>query len=450
MRFCITTLGCKVNQYESQAIARMLTMRGHERVAPGERCDICVINTCAVTTESARKSRQAIHRMKKTEPDALVAVCGCLSQLDPELIAAYGVDLVGGSGERKKFTIEVEQLCSGSVAKESPERPDQHKIITDDPTLRTECEDLPTAADLPLVRSIDPFSRTRALLKIQDGCDNNCTYCVIPLARGRARSLPVILAADHARKLAESGYREIVVTGIEISSYGNDLVGKQTLADAVCAIGAAASGTRIRLGSLDPCIVTEAFCEKLSSVPNLCDHFHLSLQSGCDDTLRRMGRTYSTYQVLESISSIRRLFPLCGITADLITGFPGESGTEFNETLRFMKNAAFSGMHVFPFSPRPGTIAATMSGQIDKKVRQERARSAASVAVEMANSFRHSLVGETVEVLFERKREAAWIGHSSNYIEVAVECGGKRRDLKNSISNVKITDVENGLAWGRV
>ena len=463
MRFYVTTLGCKVNQYESQAIANILLSRGHERAASVESCDVCVVNTCAVTAESERKSRRTINRMKKAEPGALIAVCGCLSQLDPDIAAFLGADLVGGSVGRYGFALEAERLYNEKALTET-RRSDisrrgelrderaltqglqgegQCEFMTGDPAEQRVFEDLPAVVEPP---SAAAGNRTRALLKIQDGCDNYCAYCVIPYARGRARSLPVDRAVSHARELEEAGYREIVITGIEISSYGKDLAGKPSLAGVARAIGAAAPSARLRLGSLDPRIISPEFCDEISSVPNLCGHFHLSLQSGCDETLARMGRKYGTDAASESIAAIRRRFPVCGITADLITGFPGETDAEFERTLSFIKSAAFSQMHIFPFSPRPGTRASAMGDQVDRSVRRNRARAAAAVAAEMALEYRLGMTGETVDVLFERTRGGHWVGFAGNYVEVTAASGGAR----NTISPVLITKVSNGVVLGEI
>jgi len=289
-------------------------------------------------------------------------------------------------------------------------------------------------------------ARTRALLKIQDGCDNYCAYCVVPFVRGRARSLPVARAAENAALLCGRGYREIVITGIEISSYGKDLDGAPALGRVAREISAAAPGARLRLGSLDPGAVTGGFCRELGAVPNLCNHFHLSLQSGCDDTLRRMGRKYGAGEALEAMGSLRQAFPDCGITADLIVGFPGETDAEFMQTLAFIWAAGFSGMHIFQYSPRPGTRAADMPEQVEKGAKRARARAAAAVAAIMAHDFRLGQVGKTVQVLFERKRGGLWVGHSGNYIEVAAMEGGAR----NEICDVKITKIKDNLALGEI
>jgi len=384
MRFCTVTLGCKVNQFETSAIGSILDLRGGTQVKPGEGADVCIVNTCAVTAESERKSRQIVRRVRKLEPDARIAVCGCLSQMAPSEIERLGVDFIGGTGDRNGFVSMIEDCSNG--------RP---LTLIDDPTERRLFEE-----SSPDFRSHPDTARrmTRSLLKIQDGCDNYCAYCIVPYLRGPVRSLPVDRAADQTRRLRESGFREIIVTGIEISSYGRDLDGGYALIDVVREICLAAQNTRVRLGSLDPGALKEELCRDLSLIPNLCPHFHLSLQSGCDDTLRRMGRKYGAKNVREAMASLRHFFPDCGITADLITGFPGETDDEFIQTLEFIKSARFSDMHIFPFSPRPGTRAADMPDQIEKSVRRKRAGIAAVAAAEMAQEYKLSRVGKVVEV----------------------------------------------------
>jgi len=415
MRFCVETLGCKVNQAESLSLENVLISRGHILSEPGWGCNICIINTCAVTAESARKSRQTIRRLKKLEPSAKIAVCGCLSALEPEVISQLGADIVAGTGDKLKLARQLEQL-----------KIDNGKWKMNDGRFS--------------------ISKTRALLKIQDGCDNFCAYCVIPYARGKPCSLPVERAIEQALEIQRTGFREIVITGIEISSYGKDLPGGETLVDAVRAIGNAAPSARLRLGSIDPTAVTEDFCRELSSGINLCDHFHLSLQSGCDEILRRMGRKYDTAAAAEAILRLREHFSDCGITADLIIGFPGETELEFSQTLEFIKSAKFSDMHIFPFSPRPQTPAASMPGQVEKKIRRERARIATQAAREMSLEFKRSQIGKTAEVLIEQKSAGFSAGHAGNYLEVRVKNGGE----KNSMHSVQIQGVEDELVWGEI
>ena len=429
MKYAIYTLGCKVNQFETQALETLLGERGLTPAADGDSdIDVIIINTCAVTAESVRKSRQAVRRMKQHSPGALTVVCGCFSQLSPDKAAALGADIVYGSGHRREL---VDDIMSALSERKS-------LVNVDEPFRRTSFEQLPAG-------SLE--GRTRAYMKIQDGCENFCSYCVIPFARGRVLSMPPEAAARQAAGLQEHGYKEIVVTGIEIASYGKDLGGSTGLADVVAAIAEAAPQTRIRLGSLEPTIVTEEFCAKLAVEKNICRHFHLSLQSGCDKTLRNMRRKYDTARFYESVELLRRYFPGCGLTADLITGFPGETVTDHNETLAFIRKCAFSGMHVFPYSRRPGTRAAAMAEQLTQAVKSERAQQAQAVADEMRREFLLSCVGKTLPVLFERQgRDGLWHGHADNYCETAAS----GENLHSIVKNVKIESVRDKILIGKI
>ncbi len=336
MRFAFYTLGCKVNQYETQAMEELLLTRGHTRVGFQEAADAYIINSCTVTAVSDKKSRQAVRQARKRAPEAIVALCGCFSQVSPQQAQALPVDLIGGSGDRLGFLQALEEVV---------EQREQQKRL-DDALHRRHFETLP-AGGLE--------GRTRAMLKVEDGCTNFCTYCIIPYARGPVRSLPLEQAQAEAKRLAAAGYREIVLTGIELSSYGRDLPGRPGTVELIEVVCQAAPGLRVRLGSLEPRTVTEDFCVRLAALPGLCPHFHLSLQSGCDETLRRMGRRYDTARYLQSVALLRRYFPKPGITTDLIVGFPGETEAEFAQTLSFLRRCAFSQLHIFPYSRRQGT-----------------------------------------------------------------------------------------------
>ncbi|NMA25903.1 MAG: tRNA (N(6)-L-threonylcarbamoyladenosine(37)-C(2))-methylthiotransferase MtaB [Clostridiales bacterium] len=436
MRFCFETLGCKVNQFETQALEAILVSRGHTPAKAGEGCDAVIVNTCAVTADSGRKSRQTIRRLKRLEPDAVAAVCGCLSQISPEDFGHLGVDLISGSGDRLKFVDDLERVYNEKASRHSGGGPAPF-VYVGDPPERREFEELP-AGSVP--------GRTRALLKIQDGCRNFCAYCVIPYARGPARSLPLARVAAQAARLGREGYREIVVTGIEISSYGMDFGDGTSLIHAIEAISTAAPAARLRLGSLEPRTITGEFCAGLKKLPNICDHFHLSLQSGCDETLERMKRRYTTEEFYSAVCLLRRYYPNCGITADLIVGFPGETEEEFEKTLAFIKKCAFSSMHIFPYSRRRGTPAADMPGQVPKAEKRERARRASEAAREMARSYAASFLGSVLSVLFEREEGGVWYGHAGNYLEAAA--GGT--DLKNKTLPVRIACVKERLLFGEI
>ncbi len=426
MKYIISTLGCKVNQFETQAIESMLAERGFR---PGEKgeAELIIVNTCAVTAESGRKSRQAIRRLKAENPGALLAVCGCYSQISPEEAESLGADIIYGSAERKRF---VDDICKALTERE------KIKYI-DEPFKRYSFENLPAGA---------LEGRTRAYMKIQDGCENFCTYCVIPFARGRVRSMPLEEAASQASELMAEGYKEIVVTGIEIASYGKDLKNGTGLADVVCAIAKAAPESRIRLGSIEPTVITEDFCSKLSACGNMCDHFHLSLQSGCDNTLKAMRRKYDTVRFYETVELLRKYFPGCALTADLICGFPGETDADHAETLAFIEKCAFSSMHIFPYSIRPGTKAAAMPGQLTHAVKDARAREAQALAAKMEQQYLDSCVGKTLTVLFETESDGLWHGHADNYCEVCAE----GQELHALVKMVKIIRRENKKLIGNV
>lgn len=435
MRIAIYTLGCKVNQYETQAMETALKERGHVLVPFEETADAYIINTCAVTATSGHKSRQIIRRAQKQNPAALVAVCGCYAQTDAKAVAELGVDLIGGSNKRMEFLDHIEKLAA------------EKRADTETPACVT-VENIMAVREYEALPAGGLSTRTRAMLKVEDGCVNFCTYCIIPYARGPVRSLPLAEAVSETVRLAEQGYREIVLTGIEISSWGKDLEGKPTLTDLVEALCHAAPQCRIRLGSLEPRTVTEDFCRRLSVLPNLCPHFHLSLQSGCDATLKRMNRKYDTARYLESVTLLRRFFDRPGITTDLIVGFPAESEEEFGETLRFIETCAFSAMHIFPYSRRPDTPADKMAGQVSKAVKEERARRANALAAQMEERYLQAMVGEELSVLFEEPVDGQtdlWRGHAPNYTEVYAESG---ENLHNVERRVRVRSTENGHLLG--
>lgn len=427
MNFRIETLGCKVNQYESQAMEQLLLARGYSLCPAGIPANVVILNTCAVTAESGRKSRQAVRRLSKENPGAFVAVCGCYSQTCGNELDGLGIDLIGGSGSRLAFLDTLEEGLSTRTP----------IVSRDDPRTRHRFEVLPAG---------NADGRTRAMLKIQDGCSNFCTYCIIPYARGPVRSMTLSDIRTEALRLKAEGFREIVITGIEISSYGKDLADETTLADALEAMAESAPGVRLHLGSLEPRTVTEDFCRRLLKLPDFCPHFHLSLQSGCDSTLLRMHRRYNTERFFESVQLLRSHFPNCGITTDLITGFPGETEEEFNDTLSFIRRCEFSAMHIFPYSVRPGTPAAEMPGQVEKAEKQRRSVLASSASDEMSTQFLQQQVGQILSVLFETEENGYSLGHSENYLEVRVP-GEKLRGL---VLPVQITGVNHKILCGEI
>ncbi|MBO4854192.1 MAG: tRNA (N(6)-L-threonylcarbamoyladenosine(37)-C(2))-methylthiotransferase MtaB [Oscillospiraceae bacterium] len=425
MKVAIYTLGCKVNQYETQAMERELLRRGHELTDFSSAADAYIVNTCSVTAVSDKKSRQMIRRCKKQNPHAVVAACGCYVQTHPEEAAALGVDLIAGSSQRMAFLDLLEQ----AAAERKPLQ------LLDDALLRRDFEVLPAGG---------LASRTRAMLKVEDGCTNFCSYCIIPYARGGVRSLPLQTAVEETEKLRRAGYRELVLTGIEISSYGRDLPGVE-LIDLIEAVSAAAGEMRLRLGSLEPRTVTEDFCRRASVLPNLCPHFHLSLQSGCDDTLRRMNRKYDTARYRQSVSLLGEWFDRPAITTDLIAGFPGETEEEFAATLQFIRECHFAAMHVFPYSVRPGTKAADMA-QLPVSIKERRARIASEAAADMHRSYLQGCIGSVYPVLFEQEKDGYSVGHAPNYMEVAVSAG----DYHNRTLPVEITGADGEKLLGKV
>ena len=425
MKFAVSTLGCKVNQYETSALSAILIQREHVKTDV-EDADVLIVNTCTVTGESSRKSRQAIRRMHQQNSDALLVVCGCFSQISPDEVRQMGADIVYGSGDKTELADDIEKALT-----------DRRQVMhIPKSRARREFEKLPAAS---------VSGRTRAMLKIEDGCDNFCSYCIIPHARGPVRSLPPEDAVSQAVQLSESGYSELVITGIEIASYGKDISYEKGLAGLVSAVSESAPDMRIRLGSLEPNAVSEEFCRTLQSI-NLCNHFHLSLQSGSDSVLKRMRRRYDTDTFYKAVLRLRKYFPDCGITGDLITGFPGETLSEHEETLEFIRKCRFSSMHIFPYSPRPGTPAAAMDEQIDKGEKSRRAREAKQTAREMEMQFMNSCIGKTLPVLFETERDGSCRGHGDNYALVSV----RAENLSGVMRNVKILGVCDGMLYGTV
>ena len=427
MKYIITTLGCKVNQYETQAMETILNEHGHEPAAPGELADAVIVNTCAVTAESGRKSRQLIRRLHGENPGAVLAVCGCYSQIEPEAAAELGAQVIFGAADRAKLVEAVEKaVASGEGCRD-----------IDEPFKRRAIEKLPAGA---------VSGRTRAMLKIQDGCVNFCTYCIIPYTRGRLCSLPVEDAVRETARINAEGFKELVLTGIEVASYGVDLPGKPGLADVITACAAAAPDMRIRLGSLEPTVITEDFCRKLAGTHRLCRHFHLSLQSGCDRTLKAMNRKYDTARFYHAVELLREYFPGCGLTCDIITGFPGETDEDQAATLEFIRRCAFSDMHIFPYSRRPGTPADKMPDQCSRAVKEARAHEAKAAAVEMKQNFLRASVGQVLPVLFETGEGGYFTGHSDTY--VLVKARGKA--LRGKTLDVRITGVDGGELTGEI
>ena len=426
MRIAIYTLGCKVNQYETQAMEQELLRRGHTLVPFETAADGYIVNTCSVTAISDKKSRQMIRRCRKLNPAAVVAACGCYVQTHAAEAVSLDIDLIAGTGDRMAFLDLFEQAA----------RERQPLTLLDDALRRREFEILPAGG---------MAQRTRAMLKVEDGCVNFCTYCIIPYARGPVRSLPKTAAVAQTAQLRQEGYRELVLTGIEISGWGHDLKTGETLIDLLEAVSAAAGDMRLRLGSLEPRTVTEDFCRRAAQLPNLCPHFHLSLQSGCDDTLRRMNRKYDTARFYESVTLLRRYFDRPAITTDLICGFPGETEAEFDATLSFIEKCGFAAMHIFPYSIRPGTKAAAME-QVPSAVKEQRAGRAAQAAETMRQAYLQGCVGRVYPVLFEQEKDGYYTGHAPNYCEVGV----RANDLHNKVLDIRIIGINGEMLIGEL
>ena len=418
MKFAFYTLGCKTNQYETQAMEQLLVSHGHKIGTFDEKCDGYIINTCSVTAVADKKNRAVIRRCRKENPDAVIGVCGCYTQHDADAVRTLGVDVLGGSGGREEF---VNMMLSAAEEK-------AHLESLDNALRRREFEILPAGG-------LD--GRTRAMLKVQDGCVNFCSYCIIPYTRGPVRSAPLELVVSQAKELAEKGYKEIVITGIEIAGWGTDLPGKPPMSQMLAAVCAAVPALRIRLGSLEPRVITEEFCQEMVQYPNLCPQFHLSMQSGCDSVLSRMKRKYDTARYYESVTLLRKFFPGCAITTDMIVAFPGETEEEFGESLAFIRKCAFADMHIFPYSRRPGTPADKMPGQLGNATKEDRSKRAIAIAEEMNLAYRNALVGTVQEVLFEETVDGFDTGHTPNYMKVYVPSTGRH----NEVVSVKITEI---------
>lgn len=422
-------LGCKVNQYESEAIAELFAEKGYETVGIDDWADIYIINTCTVTNFGDKKSRQLIRKVKRQNPKAIVAAIGCYAQTAPDDIKKIdGVNLIIGTKGRSDIVELVESyspdmgvLCTvGEIAKERVfERLSINKLT----------------------------DRTRAYLKIQDGCSQFCSYCIIPYARGPIRSRDPEDIADEVKTLAANGFKEIILTGIHVASYGKDLKGTSLL-DVIKQVQRTEGIERIRFSSVEPNLMTREFVSGLAAMDKVCGHFHLSLQSGCDRTLKRMNRKYTSQEYENAVNLVREYFPDAALTTDIIAGFPGETEEDFEESISFAKKIGFLKIHAFPYSPKRGTPAAVMENQIQNSVKNERTARLIELSDTMGSEFIGKFYGKIMPVLFEREVCGNFYeGYTSNYIRVIAE---SERDIQNKILNVKILSHENETAKGLI
>lgn len=430
-KVAFTTLGCKVNQYDTEAIASLFKNEGYKVVGFEEKADVYVINTCTVTGLSARKSRQMIRRAKNANPDSVVVVVGCYAQTAPKEVEGIpGVNLVIGTKDRNRITEYIKQIQSGK---------DKVNVVTDIMKER-EFEEL----------KVGPYSgRTRAFIKIQEGCSQFCSYCIIPYARGPVRSRMPEDIINEVKKLADLGFKEIVLTGIHIASYGKDIE-SVSLMDIIKKVHEVDKVERIRLSSVEPTIITHEFVRDASSLNKLCPHYHLSLQSGCDETLRRMNRKYTTSEYRNAVKLLRENIEDVALTTDVIVGFPGETDEEFEETYNFVSEIGFMKMHVFKYSPRKGTPAASFPAQVDPRKKEERSKRLISLSRENTLEFNRKFIGRVMPVLFEqevRSREGFMEGLTANYIKVL--CKGDNK-LEGRILNVELKSVEEDYIIGEI
>lgn len=426
--FNIITLGCKVNQYESEAVEELFLQKGYQKKST--RADIYVINTCTVTNMSDRKSRQMISRARRDNPDSVIAVMGCYSQVKPEEVAGIdGVDIVLGSRNKES----VVELCEDILQNKSV----SDKIIA--PSETKSFEELQISNQTEM---------TRAYLKIQDGCNMYCSYCLIPYARGNIVSRDIKDIADESKRLAANGFKEIVLTGIHVSSFGKHLDEDISLIDAIEEVSKVDGIERIRLSSMEPRHITRDFLERMKATGKACDHFHLSLQSGSDDILKTMNRKYDTSIFKEKIELIRDVFPNAGLTTDIIVGFPGESEQNHKQTMDFVKDINFAKTHLFKYSPREGTRAAKMGGQINGNIKKDRLHDLEKIEKKNRIGFLEKQLGETLSVLIESKSDLEGYsgGYSTNYLKVNV-----KEDISaNTIVDVRITDIKDDELIGEV
>ena len=435
------TLGCKVNQYETNAMAQKLIKKGYKIVEHDQKADIYIINTCTVTNMSDRKSRQMIRRAKETNPQAKIIAVGCYVQVArKEIENMEGIDLVLGNEEK----VDIAKYCDE---------------ILDKPT---DLKDVMHTKEFAEFGEITYTEKTRAVIKVQDGCDRFCSYCIIPYARGRVRSRKPENVISEITEIAKKGIKEVVITGIHIASYGKDFKekdfkekdcqekdrqekdsnGKYELIDLLEEINKIEGIQRIRLGSIEPLLITEEFVQRLSKLEKICEHFHLSLQSGCDETLKRMNRRYTTEQFKEITERLRKTYPNVNLTTDIIVGFPGETEAEFEKTYQFLKEIKFYKMHIFKYSPRKGTKAAEMKEQVPPEIKEERSKKLIELSDKNEKEYNQEYVGKEVEVLWEEEKNGVYKGHTKNYVLVELPEQKQGGNMENVLEVVMIEKAE--------
>lgn len=419
--FC--SLGCKVNQYETNAMAQKFIEHGYEVVEFDEYADVYIVNTCTVTNVADRKSRQMLRRAKEINKDATLVACGCYAQVaKEELKKIPEIDLIIGNNEKN----DIIQIVENHIAQKGAED------LVSDVMYKLDYVELGTTTYT---------EKTRAVIKVQDGCDRFCSYCLIPYARGHIRSRKIENVIEEIKKVVEEGINEVVITGIHIASYGRDFKGENIgLIDLLEEINKIQGLHRIRLGSIEPTIITDEFVERLSKLDKICDHFHLSLQSGCTETLKRMNRRYTTEEFRDVTKRLRSKFPNAALTTDIIVGFPGETDDEFNTTYEFLKDIAFYKMHIFKYSQRKGTKAAVMPNQIDGKIKEKRSKKLIELSNENEYNYNKKYIGKQVEVLFEEREGEYLKGHTTNYIVVKHKTD--KDDLINKIAKVTVSEAK--------
>ena len=425
------TLGCKVNQYETEAMEEIFERAGYKIVDTEDAADIYVINTCTVTNLSDRKSRQFIRRAKKTNEDSIVAVVGCYSQVSPEEVSEIdGVDVIIGTTDRNKIL----ELCE-----EAKEKSEKINIV----------KNIKTFKEFETINVEDIKSKTRAYIKIQDGCNQYCSYCIIPYARGPIRSRYLGDIVKETEKLRVAGFKEVVLTGIHVASYGKDL-GDIRLTRVLEEVSKVEGIERIRLSSIEPTLIDDEFMKNITNLGKVCDHFHLSLQSGSDTVLKRMNRKYNTQQYKDIVELIRKYMPNAGITTDIIVGFPGETEKEFDETYEFVKDIRFSRIHVFKYSPRKGTPASKYEDQVDGNIKNSRSEKLIKLGEELTKTFNSNFIGSTFNVLFEeegKKESNLFQGYTTNYIRVISD---SRENIVGKVLPVEIKDIKDEFLIGEI